>query len=336
MRYTKILQKWRAKEAEEAKFISQPQRSTSAACLPTVQKSKSGWILPSGNGLDTDSDVLMRVRKRLNAARNLHGFTWEHLFVLGDTDKSGTLSWKEFKQLTRQTLGVPEQAICDGDLRILFSHVNKGSGSLVDLAHLLEFLARGQQDASVVAARAQQRIARVRRNIQLAFVQLKASESDVRKLFEVIDLDNSNRLSEYEFESFVRGDLQLSHWDVMTSDLREFYAFLDRDGDGIDVDEFLDYVTKVNRTKSSMGAQSFAATAPADGEGFSKGRRKRRTYKEEVEEDLRQKGSLPDGVELTMPFVATGRSRRPTSRAAATAANLCDAWPEVGQMVGSS
>ena len=57
----------------------------------------------------------------------------------------------------------------------------------------------------------------------------------------------SNRLSEYEFEVFVRERLMLSHWDIMPSDLHDFYHFLDRDGDGIDIFEFLDYVKKVNR-----------------------------------------------------------------------------------------
>ena len=41
----------------------------------------------------------------------------------------------------------------------------------------------------------------------------------------------------------------LSHWDIMSSDLHDFYKFLDRDGDGIDIFEFLDYVRKINRRR---------------------------------------------------------------------------------------
>ena len=43
---------------------------------------------------------------------------------------------------------------------------------------LLHYLARGQLDASVLAARAEQRVERVRRNIQMAFVKLRLQKTN--------------------------------------------------------------------------------------------------------------------------------------------------------------
>eukprot|EP00930_Biecheleria_cincta_P096605 TRINITY_DN88423_c0_g1_i1.p1 TRINITY_DN88423_c0_g1~~TRINITY_DN88423_c0_g1_i1.p1 ORF type:complete len:116 (+),score=28.28 TRINITY_DN88423_c0_g1_i1:24-371(+) len=105
--YSKILARWRAKEAEEAKAAQRPLEASSVLQPGQLPKRKlTEWILPSGDGLEQKQSVLLRVRKVVNAARQQHGFTWQHLFALCDEDNSGTLSWPEFKQMARGVLGV--------------------------------------------------------------------------------------------------------------------------------------------------------------------------------------------------------------------------------------
>ncbi|CAE7302141.1 unnamed protein product [Symbiodinium pilosum] len=287
------------------------------------RRKKAEWVLPSGHGLDPRHETLLRVRQKLNAAKRQRDYSWDQLFAYCDRDKSGTLDWKEFKHMVRRTLGVAHETVCDADLHILFEQVDSSEAGqagdkndLVDLGELLHYLARGQLNAAVLAARAQQRIQRVRRNIQLAFVKLDLTEADTKQLFQRIDLDSSNRLSEYEFEVFVRERLMLSHWDIMPSDLHDFYHFLDRDGDGIDIFEFLDYVKKVNRLKDSVGARNMMIAES----GEKAPRRRQLTYKDKLLqelEDRRHARSLPD-LRLTTSFASTGREKRPRNRFAAS------------------
>lgn len=314
--YSSVLKKWRAREAEEAKLLRP---------ADTLTRKKADWILPAGHGLDPDHEVLLRVRQRLNAAKRLKDYTWHQLFAFCDKDRSGTLDWKEFKHLVRDTLAVPQEAVCDADMMQLFRSIDQvegqGKGSqLVDLSELLHYLARGQLDPEVLAARAQQRVERVRRNIQLAFVKLELTNSDARHMFHRIDMDTSNRVSPFEFEEFVRGRLQLSHWDVMPADLKEFYNFLDHDGDGIDMYEFTDYVQRVNKTKKTLGAQNMARAS--SGPLF---RRKQRTFKDQLVQDLENGSnggrSMPN-LNLTSSFVNVGRQKRPTNRFAASGMSI--------------
>jgi len=311
--YSSLLKKWRATEAEEAKLLRP---------ADTLTRKKADWILPAGHGLDPDHEVLLRVRQRLNAAKRLKDYTWDQLFVFCDHDKSGTLDWKEFKHLVRDTLSVPQEAVCDADLRQLFYRLDQVEGQgknsqLVDLSELLHYLARGQLDASVLAARAEQRVERVRRNIQMAFVKLDLTNSDARQLFHRVDMNTSNRVSPFEFEEFVRMKLRLSHWDVMPADLKEFYHFLDRDGDGIDMYEFVDYVQRVRQTKKTLGAQNMAQTS--SGPLF---RRKQRTFKDQLVQDLENGGRSMPNLNLTASFVNVGRQKRPTNRFAASGMSI--------------
>lgn len=321
--YTKILAKWRAKEAEEAKSLQRPNEAQPVLLpghVPIPRAKKTEWVLPSGDGFEEKQSVLLRVRKVVNAARQQHGFTWEHLFSLCDEDRSGTLTWKEFRQMARGVLHIQERTLSDTDLGLLFDEVNTNGGFVVNLGQLLDYLARGPQEPEVLAARKQQRILRVRRNIQLAFSRLNSSEGEIKKLFEKIDLDSSNRLSQYEFTTFVRSDLGLSHWDILASDLEEFYGFMDRDGDGIDVDEFLDYVKKVNKSRHSLGGQNYSLPKSESDSRLS--RRKQKTYKDTIEEDLRQKVRSSPVIKVATPFLNTGRDRKPASRAAATSGSF--------------
>ncbi|CAK9007184.1 23 kDa calcium-binding protein (Fragment) [Durusdinium trenchii] len=291
--YSKLLKKWRAKEAEEATL------------------KKADWILPAGHGLDPDYEVLLRVRQRINAAKNLKDYSWQQLldafwwgdtvwgvglFAFCDRDKSGTLDWKEFKHLARETLGVPQEAVCDADLRQLFRRLDQApesdlGGELVDLSELLHYLARGEMEPAVLQARAKQRVERVRRNIMMAFLKLDLTNLDPRRLFQRIDLNSSNR---------------------------DFYHFLDRDGDGIDIYEFVDYVKRVKKSRESLGAQNLQVPT-----WTICTRRKQQTFKDQLIQDL-QNGtsssgrSMPNLHDMSSSFVNVGRQKRPTNRFAAS------------------
>lgn len=316
--YSKLLKKWRAKEAEEA-TLQRP--------VETLKRKKADWILPAGHGLDPDYEVLLRVRQRINAAKNLKDYSWQQLFAFCDRDKSGTLDWKEFKHLARETLGVPQEAVCDADLRQLFRRLDQvedrpglglKGGELVDLSELLHYLARGEMEPAVLQARAKQRVERVRRNIMMAFLKLDLTNLDPRRLFQRIDLNSSNRVSLFEFEEFVRGRLMLSHWDIMPMDLKDFYHFLDRDGDGIDIYEFVDYVKRVKKSRESLGAQNLQVPT-----WTICTRRKQQTFKDQLIQDL-QNGtsssgrSMPNLHDMSSSFVNVGRQKRPTNRFAAS------------------
>ena len=100
---------------------------------------------------------------------------------------------------------------------------------------------------------------------------------------------------------------------VVSSPCEEFYHFLDRDGDGIDMYEFVDYVQRVRKTKKTLGAQNMAQTS--SGPLF---RRKQRTFKDQLVQDLENGGRSMPNLNLTASFVNVGRQKRPTNRFAAS------------------
>merc|ERR1712048_1521537 len=121
----------------------------------------------------------------------------------------------------------------------------------------------------------------------------------------------------YELDEFVRHDLQMSRWDISNSDLLGFYEYLDRDGDGVDVDEFFTYVRSVHRDRSKLGAQNMSV--PRTGPIFS--RRKRKTYKEDLEERLVVKRQSMPSITLSSSFANLPRDSRPNSRASVSGGN---------------
>mmetsp|Transcript_46743 Transcript_46743/g.109024 ORF Transcript_46743/g.109024 Transcript_46743/m.109024 type:complete len:289 (+) Transcript_46743:74-940(+) len=262
-------------------------------------------------GLESQDEVLSRVRRRLNAARVQKGMSWESLFKECDANNSGTLDWKEMKSMARKVLGVPSQTVCEYELKVLFCEIDRDASGSIDVAEMLEYLQHGARRPEDEAARLEVRIERVRRNVQMAFQKLGNSEAEIRNLFKLVDMDDSCRLSQYEFNFFVRHDLGMSRWHIKNSDLDDFYHYLDRDGDGIDINELLGYVKQARKNKDALGAQAFYK-GPS---GMPISRRKRKTFKEELEEGFRKSDSQPH-LRLGMPFAGLGRDRPPTTRSA--------------------
>jgi len=276
------------------------------------------WKAASNDALETKEDVLNRVRRKLVAARVQSNMCWEELFRACDRNKSGSLDWKEFKGMVRDTLRVPPQSVCDHELKVLFTDRDKDGNAALEVAEFLEYLQRGARRPEEEETRLNQRLERVRRNVQMAFSQLSQSEADVRSLFQRLDKDNSGGLSPYEFSLFIRQDLKLSCWHVQNADLESFYKHLDQTGDGIDVEEFLAYIRQCGKAQQRNGPESFYV-APANAGRFSGTRRRRKTYKEQLEDGLARSESCPVARISHSSFASTGRDRRPASRVAASA-----------------
>lgn len=286
----------------------------------TLQRKKPvlNWKPASNDAFETHEEVLNRVRRKLAAARVQSNMGWEELFRKCDKNKSGCLDWKEFKALVREILKVPAQSVCDYELRILFNERDLDQSNGLDAAEFLEYLQRGPKRPEYEVARFNQRMERVRRNVQMAFAALSQNEADVRHLFQRLDKDCSGRLSQMEFNLFIREDLKLSCWHVQNADLESFYQHLDQNGDGLDLEEFLGYIRHCGKTRKQNGPESFYVPPPEAGR-FSGTLRRRKTYKEHLEDVLTRSDSLPAPRIFHSSFASTGRERRATSRMAASA-----------------
>jgi Ca2+-binding EF-hand superfamily protein len=212
----------------------------------------------------------------------------------------------------RTTINVPENAICAYELRTLFNEMDKDRSGGVNIEELLVYLAQGPRTPEEIAARAQVRIQRVRKNLKTAFQGIASNESTLRKLFQKLDMDSDSTLSLYEFKTFVRMNLKLSFWDVNNTDIEDFFRYLDRDGSGITADELISFVRNNNLERPSQF--SFLETAPSP-----QGKKrlvKKKTYKQQLLEDSFRSTSLPNLSRLphTSSMTSLGRNYAPTSR----------------------
>lgn len=245
------------------------------------------------------------MRRRLGAAGTRGGRPWEDLFSLSDKNRDGTLDFKELMTLVRQELKVPAQTVCDTEMRALFEAVSRDGSGSVDAADLIEFIQHGHRRPEDDVAKADGRIQRTRRNMRLAFQAVGGSDLDAQKIFAAMDLDASNKLTMYEFESFVRNELGLTRWDVKTGALADFFEHLDRDGDGLDVRELLAYLRQAQKDKHQVGPQSLyvAPRTPVLD-------RKRKTHRQKLQDALQRSSSLPTLRTQTATFTNLGRSRQ--------------------------
>lgn len=267
-----------------------------------------------GDGFESREEVLSRVRRVIHAARFRKDLGWDALFARLDADKSGSLDLKEFRRRLRSELSVAHAALSDPELQTLFEEMDRDNNGSIDLAEMFLYLQHGFRTTEEKAARAPQRVQRVRKNIQVGFSKVSSQEADVRRLFRSIDTDSDQRLSFWEFTGFVRHDLRLNRWDIPTSDLEEFYHSLDRNNDGIDTKEFLQYVQSKDKGPNKLGAHNLYIKPDV-----AKAVR-RRSFKDLLEEEQQPFGrrlslsaSLPD-MRKSSAFTNLGRSRPPSFR----------------------
>jgi len=273
--------------------------------------------------MEPREEVLARTRRRINAAKSRQGKCWEDVFGKCDKDNSGYLDLSELTEAVRSGLNVPENAICDYELRTLFNEMDADRSGGVSIEELLNYLQQGYRTPEEIASRAQVRIQRVRKNLKTAFQKVSSNESAVRNLFSKLDFDGDSTLSEYEFKTFVRMNLKLSFWDVNNTDIEDFYKFLDHDGGGIQVEELISFVKSSNAERQqhdrSGGQFSFLDLQP---NGQKKRLVKRKTYKQTLLEDSFRSTSLPNLSRLpyTSSITSLGRTHAPKNRFACSAA----------------
>eukprot|EP00929_Paragymnodinium_shiwhaense_P015982 TRINITY_DN12408_c0_g1_i1.p1 TRINITY_DN12408_c0_g1~~TRINITY_DN12408_c0_g1_i1.p1 ORF type:complete len:340 (-),score=67.87 TRINITY_DN12408_c0_g1_i1:73-948(-) len=261
------------------------------------------------DGLESDGDIVSRVRRKINAARMRSNQSWEELFMVADKNRDGIVTYSELSRLVRDKLKLPTQTIPEFELKMLFQDVDQDGSNTVDIAELFEYVQHGKKRPEDEAARLKQRLRRVQKTLAMAFQKLNTgqNEADMRKLFKKLDMDASNRLTLYEFNTFVRMDLKLSRWDVRNGDVTDFFNFLDRNRDGIDVYELMAYIAKNEKDRAKVGAHCFyeAPDMPKA--------RKMKTYRQQLHDGIRRSESLP-ALNLRPPFVSLGRNSRPTTR----------------------
>lgn len=255
--------------------------------------------------MESREEVLNRTRRRINAAKARSNMSWKDVLAKCDKDNSGFLDYKELADAVRNQLNVPENAICQYELRTLFKAMDEDCSGGVNVEELLNYLAQGFRTPQEIAARAQVRIQRVRKNLKTAFQTIATNESNLRKLFSKLDMDSDASLSLYEFKTFVRMNLKLSFWDVNNTDIDEFYMYLDKNGQGISVDELMAFV----KSNSGERPKEFSfleglAINPKDMRC-----KKKKTNKQTLLEDSFRSTSLPNLSRLpyTSTFVGMGR-----------------------------
>mmetsp|Transcript_13424 Transcript_13424/g.22087 ORF Transcript_13424/g.22087 Transcript_13424/m.22087 type:complete len:283 (+) Transcript_13424:109-957(+) len=264
--------------------------------------------------MESKEEICARTRRRICAAKNRRAKSWQDVFAKCDKDQSGYLDLQEFTFAVRNTLAVPENAICDYELRTLFNEMDADRSGGVNIEELMNFLTQGFRTPEQIQARQLVRINRVRKNLKTAFQSLAHNEMSIRKLFSKLDFDGDKTLSMYEFKAFVRSDLKLNFWDICNTDIEDFFKYLDRDGGGaIDVEELLSFV----KTNHSDRPSKFSFVQDAPPSSFTSMKKKnKKTYKQLLLEDSFRSASLPNLSRLpyTSSVVSLGRDYAPTTR----------------------
>lgn len=265
--------------------------------------------------MESRQEILARTRKRINAAKSRKSLTWQDVFGKCDKDGSGYLDMAELTDAVRNSLHCPENAICDYELRTLFTEMDSDKSGGVNMEELLNYLQQGYRTPEEIAARGQVRIQRVRKNLKTSFQSLASSESALRKLFQKLDMDSDCMLSLYEFKTFVRGTLKLSFWDVCNTDIEDFFRYLDKDGHGISVDELIAFV-KSNHMDRPKEFSFIDLGKHSSLEAAKKRQMKKKTYKQTLLEDSFRSTSLPNlsRMPYTPSVVSRGRAFAPTDR----------------------
>lgn len=260
--------------------------------------------------METEGEILARVRRRINAAKSRRGLTWRQIFKECDKDESGFLDFKELHSAIRDSLGISGQTVCDYEVKYLFRCMDKDASGGVDLEELLVFLSQGPRRPEDEAARAHLRVERTRKNLRTSLLSLGTSEGSVRNLFKSIDVDGDLRLSPFEFKSFVRGDLKLSIWDMANRDLDEFYTFLNAGGLGITPEILLSFIRGKKEEAKKVQDFSFYEISRATKV------RKKKTYKQHLMETCHGSNSMPSLSKWkpTPSVTSLGRSHAPANR----------------------
>eukprot|EP00435_Cladocopium_sp_Y103_P074729 s7_g50.t2 len=141
---------------------------------------------------------------------------------------------RELKKCLRRDLAISPKALSDFDTKVLFSELDADKSGTVNIKEMLSYVAHGPKRIHDEEAMLLKRTAR-------AGVKAFTAENTA-KIFKQLDLEGDGHLSKYEFVEFVREGLGLSMWDVPESELLQFYVIMDKDNDGLDPIELLEFI----------------------------------------------------------------------------------------------
>ncbi|CAK8986764.1 unnamed protein product [Durusdinium trenchii] len=199
--------------------------------------------------MEAASHTACRARRILVGAKSRQKESWDELFQAADKDRSRMLDLKELKIVIREKLHIPESALTDFEIQSIHGEIDLDQSGVIDWSEFLTFVARGPKRPEDEAKLFALRTKRVHRNLRMAFNKFQTDQAAVQKLFEKIDRGSDGKISIHELLSFVRSDLKLSKWDVFESEMKSFYRTMDTDGDGVVVEELLQFIHK---TRSSF------------------------------------------------------------------------------------
>lgn len=262
--------------------------------------------------MEEKREILARTRNRIFLIKNRRGKSWQEVFAKCDKDQSGLLNYAELSNAVRDSLNIPECVIYNYELKILFEEIDADGSGEVSIEELLQYLTQGHKTPEQVAAKAQVRLQRVRKSLKTALQAVASNEMAMRKMFANLDKDGDSTISQNEFISFVRKKLALTSWDVSDTDIKDFFKHLDRDGGGVQVDEFIAFV----RSNQLDRPNDATALPPTPHRHQMRGGVKMKTYKQRLLEDNLRSVSLPDLSRLpyTSSVVGLGRTCGPRGR----------------------
>merc|ERR1719171_2825999 len=110
--------------------------------------------MQEGRGLEPQQEILARTRRRINAAKARRAMSWQDVFGKCDKDQSGYLDIHELVDAVREALKVPENTICNYELRVLFNEMDTDKSGGVSIEELLDYLDHGKVTPEEAEAKA--------------------------------------------------------------------------------------------------------------------------------------------------------------------------------------
>jgi len=273
------------------------------------------WVLPTKVDLDIQSDnrVLNVTRAKIKAVCAKYGWSWEELYKVTDANSSGSIDFTEFTWLVRHTLRLNQHCISDREVEMLFAVADKDGQGDLDVEELVDFIRCGAKTEEERDNAEKVRLARLCRNLHMAFQALPAAQLNPRKLFAYLDVDGDRRVSKSEFVSFVRSLIGGSKWNLRTSTIAALYKQLDIDHDGVDLMDLVRWCAELRKESSGL-PDPWLPQQPLNLPKLERRKTFKQTLQEANDLEMRRSSSFPSLH--TSSFTSLGRTRPPIIRMA--------------------
>mmetsp|Transcript_124635 Transcript_124635/g.228714 ORF Transcript_124635/g.228714 Transcript_124635/m.228714 type:complete len:2401 (-) Transcript_124635:127-7329(-) len=255
-------------------------------------KAKAARIAP----MDAD-----RMQGKLKNA--VVGIDPKNIFAMYDKDNSGSLDAAEFKELVRNVLNVSTKDLPDEDIDNFIKVLDRDGAGTISIEEASGFLdqgaavfekpaakskepaAQGEQEAGTPSAGEKAGKPPVPREEVLNILDEKSSARlqsamkgavvnlDPQKFFKRYDKGGDGLLDADEFKTMIRKALRIPKTQLSDEDVEELVRILDRDGNGISIEEAGDFVIRghaalkepanVDESAAAWGVKEKPAKKPA-------------------------------------------------------------------------